>query len=471
MRGTFPALSVRHLFLALVFAAALWIGLGPLASAAPLTAQSAAVVLVTLALWATGALPPFLVGLMFFGMVLIFGLAPPELIFSGFNSAAVWLIVSGFVIGSAITVSGLGQRLAAFLAPLLANSYPRMVIGLAVASSLLGFIMPSSVGRAVVMVPIGMALATQVGFLPGSNGRIGLAATLALACNLPSFAILPANIPNMILAGASETQHGIVFGYTSYLLLHFPLLGVLKLALMIALVLVLFPDRIPSGNGAADATAGQPATAAPANAGAQRRVAIVLLATLALWMTDHLHGINAAWISIAAAVILLMPRVGVVAPKSFNTAVDFGMVIFVAAALGLGALVNASGLGRLIGETLQQVLPLQPGSTLLNFFSLSAMSALTGLVTTLPGVPAVLTAMAPELAQASGFSLAAVLMTQVIGFSTVIFPYQVGPLIVAMQLSGERLGHLLRIALPLALLTFVVILPLDYLWWRLLGWI
>ena len=48
-----------------------------------------------------------------------------------------------------------------------------------------------------------------------------------------------------------------------------------------------------------------------------------------------------------------------------------------------------------------------------------------------------------------------VLMTQVIGFSTVIFPYQVGPLVVAMQMSGEKLGHLLRITLPLALITFL----------------
>jgi len=70
---------------------------------------------------------------------------------------------------------------------------------------------------------------------------------------------------------------------------------------------------------------------------------------------------------------------------------------------------------------------------------------------------------------ASGLSLPAVLMTQLIGFSTVLFPYQVGPLIVPMQLSGERLGNLLKITLHLALLTFVLLLPLDYLWWQQVG--
>ena len=459
--------TVKNLFVLVALLASIWIALGPLSTVNPLIAHSAAVVLVTLVLWSTGTLPPFLTSLIFFALVLIFGLAKPDLIFSGFGSAAVWLIISGFVIGSAISVSGLGQRLAAFLAPVLAGSYPRMVIGLSMAASLLGFVMPSSVGRAVVMIPIGMALADRVGFRAGSNGRIGIAAALALACNLPSFAILPANIPNMILVGASETLHHTAFSYTSYLALHFPLLGIFKLALLIALVLLLFPDKIHPQDALSDV----PANDKPMDLGAQRRVATILLITLALWMTDSLHGINAAWIGIATATLLLLPKVGVVPPKSFNASIDFGVVLFVAAALGLGALVNLSGLGKEVGQGLLQILPLKEGYTAVNFFSLSLMSVLTGLVTTIPGVPTVLTPMAPELAAASGFSLKAVLMTQVIGFSTVIFPYQVGPLLVAMQLSGERLGHLLKITLPLTMLTLVLILPLDYLWWRLLGWI
>lgn len=458
--------SPSRLAVAIALAVALWLACGPLASSHPQAAQSGAVVLLTLVLWSTGALPPFLTSLIFFALVLIFGLAQPDLIFSGFGSAAVWLIVSGFIIGAAITTSGLGQRLASVLAPLLSGSYAHLIAGLALAATLLGFVMPSSVGRAVVLIPVGMALADRVGFRGGSNGRIGIAATLALACNMPSFAVLTANIPNMILAGASETLHGVGFGYTRYLALHFPLLGILKMALLVALVLLIFPDRI---HAQADHAAA-PAEPLP-DSRVQRRVGLILLATLALWMTDSLHHINPAWIGIATAVILLLPRIGVLAPKSFNASVDFGMLLFVAAALGLGALVNASGLGQIVGRSLQQVLPLQAGHDALNFFSLSLMSALTGLVTTIPGVPTVLTPMAPELAAASGFSLPAVLMTQVIGFSTVLFPYQVGPLIVAMQMSGEKLGHLLKITLPLALLTFVLILPLDYLWWRLLGWI
>lgn len=453
----------KPLLLTLALAASAWLALLP----DPALYRAGAVVLLTLALWSTGVLPPFLTSLIFFALVLTLGLAEPALIFAGFGSTAVWLIISGFIIGTAISLSGLGQRLAALLEPYLASSYPRLIGGLALVAMLLGFVMPSSVGRAVVLVPIGMALAERVGFTHGSRGRLGIAVTLALTCNMPSFAILPANIPNMILSGASETLHGISFGYTDYLLLHFPILGLLKTGLIVTLVLLIFPASIAPREGAT----AQLATEQGATPATRRRVAILLLLTLAMWMTDSLHGINPAWVGLITAILLLLPKVGVVPPKAFNGAIDFGIVLFVAGALGLGALVNASGLGSEVGAALERWLPLAPGHDATNFASLSVMAAMTGLVATIPGVPTVLTPMAPDLAVASGLSLPTVLMTQVVGFSTVIFPYQVGPLIVAMQLSGERLGELLKVTLPLALLTLVALLPLDYLWWRLLGWL
>ncbi|AWD23146.1 SLC13 family permease [Fuscovulum blasticum] len=442
---------------------ALWLAVGPLPQ--PMGA-SAGVVLLTLVLWATGALPPFVTGLIFFAAVLIPGLARPDLIFAGFGSAAVWLIVSGFVIGAAIRRTGLGARLAAALAPLAAGSYARLVTVMTITAMALGFVMPSSVGRAVVLVPVGMALADRLGLVAGTKGRAGLAVALALACNMPSFAILPSNIPNMILAGAAETQYGVGFSYMSYLVLHYPLLGVAKSAVAVLLVIWLFPDR-------ARETAGAPASSpdAVAGTGAEARVAVILGLTLLLWMTDAWHGVNPAWIGIASAVLLLLPGIGAVPAKEFNAAVDFGMIVFVAAALGLGALVNASGIGAAVGGAVLAVLPLEAGQSFVNFLSLSLLSAVTGLVTTIPGVPAVLTPMAQDMVQTTGLSLQAVLMTQVVGFSTVVFPYQVGPLILAMQLSGERLGHLVRVTLPLTAVTLVLLLPLDWLWWRLLGWL
>ena len=61
---------------------------------------------------------------------------------------------------------------------------------------------------------------------------------------------------------------------------------------------------------------------------------------------------------------------------------------------------------------------------------------LLGFFSTMPGVPAILAPIASDLSAASGLELRTVLMTQVIGFSTVWLPYQVPPMIIGMQLAG-----------------------------------
>lgn len=464
------SLSRAQLLVATVLLAALGLATFPPPGLDQPQAATLGIVLVTLSLWATQLLANYLPSIIFFAAMLVLGLATPDLVFSGFTSAAVWLVVSGFVIGSAINLSGLGDRLANVVAPSLTTSYPRLIGGLFLLAMLLGFVMPSSVGRAVALMPVGLALATRCGFAQGSNGRIGIAVVLAIGCNMPSFAILPSNIPNMVLAGAAETIHGVRFGYLDYLLLHYPILGLLKGLITIVLVLKLFPAKIGPVEPAAKTGDAIAATAASGRRH-ERSVAAILLLTLGFWATDSLHGINPAWIGLTTAAILLLPRVGIVTPQAFKSAADFGTILFVAGALALGAAINASGLGAQAGQWLGLLLPLHPGDDFLNFLSLSAMSIATGLFATVPTVPAVLTPLAQNLADASGFSLATVLMTQVVGFSTIFFPYQVAPLVVAMQLSGEKLGQVVRVTVPLALITIVALLPLDYLWWVLLGWI
>ena len=163
--------------------------------------------------------------------------------------------------------------------------------------------------------------------------------------------------------------------------------------------------------------------------------------------------------------------VGLVDGKAFAEKINYGSLFYVAGIMGLGALVNQSGLGARLAEAILAVLPLAPGHAVTNFVSLATISSLVSVLTTLPGAPAVLTPLAGEMARASGLPIEAVLMSQVLGFSNPIFPYESAPLVVAMQLGGERLGPAQTLCLLLAAVTVLVLLPLDFLWWRLLGWI
>lgn len=428
-------------------------------------AQTLGLVLIVLSLWATGIVPGYLASLIFFALALILKIAPPATVFSGFASAAIWLIFTGFIIAAAIRGVGLSEQIGIFLERHLVSSYGRLLGGLMLFSMLLAFIMPSSLGRAVLMVPIGIALAERVGFNHASKGRTAIALTIAFGCHVPSFAILPANVPNIILTGAAQTILGINVTYAHYLLLHYPILGILKSFIIVVLIMFFFPDHPQSSSS----NRVKEVISDPSPRRKQIIVSSVLLLTLVFWMTDSIHGINPAWIGIVASIILLLPITGIVTPTELNKSVNFGLILFVAGILAVGAVVNATGLGSWVAHRLVHILPLQPKHDFVNFLSLCFVSFATGLITTLPGVPAVLTPMATELSHLTGFSLNAVIMTQVIGFSTILLPYQSGPLTVAMQLSDQPLHKLLKITIPLTVITALVLTPMDYLWWKFLG--
>ncbi len=57
-----------------------------------------------------------------------------------------------------------------------------------------------------------------------------------------------------------------------------------------------------------------------------------------------------------------------------------------------------------------------------------------------------------ELAEVTGLPVESILMMQVLGFSTILLPYQAPPLVVAMHLSGERLQSIVK---PLLIITWI----------------
>ncbi|WP_289041894.1 SLC13 family permease [uncultured Aliiroseovarius sp.] len=451
----------KELIFALALLLAAWSAFAQPAGMSTEQALTFGVMLVTLAIWGTGLVPGYVGSTFLFTALILGGLATPQDVFASFSSSAIWLVVAGFVIGAAITHSGLGARMGAVARPHLSKSYATLIAGLMLLSMALGFVMPSSLGRAAVLVPVGMALADALGLGKGSTGRTGVAVVIAIGTNMPSFAILPSNIPNIILSGVAEQSFGLQFSYADYLLLHYPVLGLLKSAIIVGLVLLFFPAQVQPDDPQDEQRAGS----------GRHQVALmaILLITLGLWATDQLHGINAAWIGLGASLVLMLPQLGFVPPPVFKSSVDFSMLLFVAGALTLGTIVSSSGLGDIIATEAFAILPLQAGQDFMNFVSLSLLGAGTSIFTTMPGVPAVLTPLAPDLAETTGFSLNAVLMTQVIGFSTVVFPYQVGPLIVAMGLAGESTRPLLKVTVALFVVTVLVLLPVDFLWWKLLG--
>ncbi len=431
----------------------------PPSGATPTAMHAAALILLTIGLWALGSIPEHVTAMLFFLLAMVLAIAKPQVVFSAFTSSAIWLVFGGLFIAHAVGTTGLGKRFAGVLFDRYTSSYGALLVAVAVAATLLSFFMPATVGRMLLLVPIVVALAERVGFERGSNGYHGLVLTALIISFQSGTGILPANTPNLVLAGASEALYGVHVIYAEWLWVMFPVLVALKGAILVWLVWRLYPATVQTARAA---------TANAAMSTAERRLAFILALALLLWTTDFMHGLRAGWVALAAAVVCLVPRIGVLSATAFNE-VRFGPFFYIGATIGLGAMAQESGLGNMLGELLRSTFALHAGADFANFLTLSTLATFVGVLATNAAQPALLAPLAGQFAEATGWPINAVLMTMAVGFNIMLMPYQVPPLVVGMQVGGVSLRAALRVTLPLAAVSFLL-LPVEYLWWRMIGY-
>ncbi|MFM9846181.1 MAG: SLC13 family permease [Hyphomicrobiaceae bacterium] len=258
----------RAAVLAIIALSAIFVALQPAPAATPNAMIGFAIVLASVALWATAAVSTLVAGLLFFSLAFATQIAPPLDLLSGFWSNAAGLVFGGFVIGAAAERSGLGRYVARGLMQHFQSSYPRFILGILIGTGALSFLVPSTMGRLAITLPIITAATQEAGYEPGSRGYVGAIATAVAGNFLTSYAILPGNLTNIIALGALEAIHGPQTQYAEYLLLCGPVLGVAKALLFWVCVIVLLPAPPPAS-----------ATAVPHPlplSGAARRLAIRL---------------------------------------------------------------------------------------------------------------------------------------------------------------------------------------------------
>ena len=390
-----------------------------------------------------------------------------NVVFSGFTSSAFWLVFSGAVIGMALSVTGLGERVASRLADHCGHAYGLALTGFVAIAFALGVVMPSTLGRIAILTPIVLSFCERVGLTHGRPGRNGLMLASALASCELSTAILPANLPNLVMAGTAETVLGLRLGYGEYAVALVPALAVVRGIVLVVVAMKLFPDRLTTlgSTTAADATA--PNTPNTSMRADEKRLLAALASMLALWLTEPWHHIAAGWVGLGVALLCLGP-LRLVNADAFLKQVKLAPLWFVAAIIGLTAAVDHAGLANALHPVLSR-LDLAQMSTMPAYLILVALSiALTFLVTS-NAAPALYTPLVPALALGAPLGVKAVLLTQAVGISTIALPYQAPPLVLAMALAGIGIRDATRYCLATALVALVTVVPLNVLWWKVIG--
>ena len=195
---------------------------------------------------------------------------------------------------------------------------------------------------------------------------------------------------------------------------------------------------------------------------------LVLLAVcVGLWATDALHGIRPVEVALGAVLLAFAPYVGVAPFDIVRTEVNWTVLIYFVAIVGLGTAVQADpALAEFLASILTQWLSV--GATPFARYMLVATVVLPlNLLLESAATAAVLTPLLATVAPLVGLAPVQVGLVVATATNTVFFPFQSAPYLIAHTLHGDAVS-LRSMILACTLISVVVLgglLPLSIVWW------
>lgn len=420
-----------------------------------MNARIIGIVFVSILLWATSTIPGFLVSLLFFLMAVTMTDVPTSEIFSGFASSAFWLVFSGTVIGFALKDSGLSQRIGTLLARTIGGSYLRALVVFAILAFVLSLVMPSTFGRIAILVPLALGYCEVAGLDKSRKGQSGILLLVIVGSYALAAAVLPANLPNLIMAGALEKTENITLGYSEYLFYFFPAGVLLRGGVLIAVSYFFFHDRIEAIDRFASLSPWS---------GEEKYTLSLISLMLFLWFTDAVHHIAPGWVGLGFVIVYFLVSTSEKLDK-FITTLKIDLLWFIAAVIGLAALV-----GHLDSSLPESITNVSLKDPMLAYTFMTGLSVLLSSLVTSNAAPALFVPIASSILQDSAI-LKMGMLSQVMGYSTTFLPYQSPPVAFGIEISRTRRADALRYCLLTGFFGVVFVMPANALWWKLIGFL
>lgn len=419
-------------------------------------------------LWSTTKLNAAYVALGAVMFTILAGGAEQEALYESLNSDVIWLMIGAFVLGGAMRQTGLAERLTG-----LVTGRARSVRGTLwmVTTVLLplSFFIPSTSGRAAVALPVFRSLSEAA-----DDRKI----TRALALLMPTV-ILVATICTLIGAGShliavdllGEISGGGV-SFLQWMLWGLPF-GVAASYISCWIVMKLFLDKERLNRRLEVSQDG--------NAGGRRSFSraewgtlVILASMVGLWLTEPLHGLEIAIVTVVGALALTLPAVGVMRWKDGLGSVSWNLIVFVGASLALGRALIGSGAAEWIINNLFAATGVRATESLLLVLLILAFISLTSHVYMTSHTARAVALVPPLLYLASSLDInpTAVMFIGTVGMDFCLtFPVSSKATLLFQEAEGGAFetSDLLRLSAVLLPVHVVMILVFYYGYWQWTG--
>ncbi len=321
--------------------------------------------------WITEAIPISATALLPFVLFPITGVMSVKGVSAAFANQMIFLFLGGFILARAIEKVNLHKRIALNIIFAIGSNWNKVILGFLIATAFLSMWI-SNTATAVMMLPIGLAVISQIQADHHIKKNMGRSLMLAIAygCSIGGIATIIGTPTNVIFVGIVEDLYGKTISFTQWMSVGLPFSIVMLVIGWFYLTKVVFPvtsEGIPGGKAA---IASQRKALGKISY-KEKSVLVVFLIVALCWITSSLFlkkiipGINDTLIAVAGAITLFIipsgepKKIGII---SWQTAenIPWGILLLFGGGLALAEGFKVSGLAHWIGNqlTIFETLPL-----------------------------------------------------------------------------------------------------------------
>jgi DASS family divalent anion:Na+ symporter len=311
--------------------------------------RASAVLIWAVSFWILDVIPEYVTGILMCTFWSVLKIVPFEKAFANFANSNWWIMVGAFGLGAAATKSGLLRRIALRILRACPPTFLGQSLGLLGAGTVLSPLVPSASARAAIASPIASAISDSMGFQHKTRGASGLFGAMYLGfCVVGSPLFLTGTFINYAAMGQfPKAYQGI--SWLSWLAYGLPW-GIFAFVGCAAALYFLYRPANPAPSAGVVASGESPGPLTRD----EKVTSLVLVLTLALWMTEGLHKISAGEVAVVSLCVLL--ALGVLNRDDFRKRIDWSSIIYIGSLLNLGTVFQALKIDLWVGHALQSTI-------------------------------------------------------------------------------------------------------------------
>ncbi|WP_269411505.1 SLC13 family permease [Lentibacillus daqui] len=302
-------------------------------------------------LWALEPIPLGLTSLIVLVLMLLFKVAETDMIFSGFSSPAIYLIVGGMMLAKAVNETPLARRITYKVLKKWGNHSKGLLGSILLIMQLQAFFIPATAVRTTLMLPISTMIIKTVDARPGSNLRKMILLGIAFGGNISGTAVMTAAIGNILTVELLDSYANIKITYFQWFFYTFPLWLILIPAIWF-LLLKVFPltkkeQSFPMIKNEMEVKLKELGSIS----GQEFRCILILIFIVILWSTEPLHGLHPSIPAIIGVILMTLPGIGC-AQWANVVKINYNTVLLTSVTLSMGYTLIDSGAANTISEYL-----------------------------------------------------------------------------------------------------------------------